>query len=224
MVDAYVNHALSGAAVPEAERPMGPQEWLFGGMTELQEPDLVQGVPIFPVELRSFGRSKISFGELRADSSLLSQWANEAHTGALEAQQGVFHAFAPIAAAAPTRIPARPVAERARDISQRGMQELANMSGPYSRAKTHLAGLLTAGLAVARQGQQQAVVPDWGQQLLASLTRVADAAGQLRAGTLQDTADLVEAANGLIACADQIQAGQATTMRQVVRSLQSTAT
>ncbi|MFE0457937.1 DUF4157 domain-containing protein [Kitasatospora sp. NPDC058965] len=92
VLEGYAHSALTGGDVRQ------DSAGAFGGMTELAGPDNVQGVPVFPVEMRSFGSNLTSFQNLRQDVGLLSAWSNEAHAGALAARQGHVAPFGPIGA------------------------------------------------------------------------------------------------------------------------------
>ncbi|WSD73446.1 DUF4157 domain-containing protein [Streptomyces sp. NBC_01591] len=80
----YTKSALQG------DQPIKPgyQAHAFGGMTELPGPDFVQGVPVIPLEMRSFGPSLTNFPDLREDVGLLEKWSREAFDGALAARNG----------------------------------------------------------------------------------------------------------------------------------------
>ncbi|MET9657765.1 DUF4157 domain-containing protein [Streptomyces sp. NPDC006510] len=84
ILNTYATSALKG------EEPIksGSQNYAFGGMTELPRPDNVQGVPVVPLELRSFGPSLTNFQDLRGDVGLLEKWSREAFDGALAARNG----------------------------------------------------------------------------------------------------------------------------------------
>ncbi|MFE4337505.1 hypothetical protein ACFRQM_52060, partial [Streptomyces sp. NPDC056831] len=95
VLENYARSALTGGTARQDAAEA------FGGMTQLDGPDHVQGVPVFPVEMRTFGPSLTDFGNLRQDVSLLSQWSNEALTGAVDAHNGIHAPFEPITATAP---------------------------------------------------------------------------------------------------------------------------
>ncbi|MGO4634872.1 DUF4157 domain-containing protein [Streptomyces sp. 2RAF24] len=123
----------------------------FGAMTVLNDrkarEETVDGIPIVPLELRRFGRQKVSFDELQHDADLLKDWSTEALRGA---QQATDHAgpLPDISAPAPVAPPveAAPVdyGRRIADACQAGRTALRRMnesgrSTPYpaggSRAK-----------------------------------------------------------------------------------------
>lgn len=112
VLENYARSALTGGT---ARQDAGEA---FGGMTQLEGPDHVQGVPVFPVEMRTFGPSLTSFDNLRQDVSLLSQWSNEALTGAVNARNGSHAPFEPITAAAPQAQPARPYPDVVREACE----------------------------------------------------------------------------------------------------------
>ncbi|MEV7278375.1 DUF4157 domain-containing protein [Streptomyces sp. NPDC093111] len=94
----------------------------FGAMTVLSDAkakqEKVGGIPIVPLELRRFGRKKVSFDELEQDAGLLKDWSTEALTGA---QQATDHAgpLPTIEAPAPVAPPVAPApVDYARGIAQ----------------------------------------------------------------------------------------------------------
>lgn len=112
----YAQSALTGGDVRQ-DSPAA-----FGGMTQLEDPDRVQGVPVFPVELRTFGPNLTSFDNLRQDVDLLSQWSNEALTGAVNARNGVHAPFGPIEATAPGTTQAQPYPDVVREAYEEAMK------------------------------------------------------------------------------------------------------
>ncbi|MFD4942604.1 DUF4157 domain-containing protein [Streptomyces sp. NPDC058409] len=84
ILETYATSALQGEQPIES----GSQNYAFGGMTELPGPDNVQGVPVVPLEMRSFGPSLTNFQDLRGDVGLLENWSQEAFAGALAARNG----------------------------------------------------------------------------------------------------------------------------------------
>ncbi|GHB36888.1 hypothetical protein GCM10010331_25380 [Streptomyces xanthochromogenes] len=87
----YLDEALSGIAefLPDPDgRLVGPQEREFGGMTELTSLDSPGGVPVVPLEFRSFGVGMASFADIRQDAGHLEDWSRRAHGTAAKARTG----------------------------------------------------------------------------------------------------------------------------------------
>ncbi|MGC4982410.1 DUF4157 domain-containing protein [Streptomyces sp. DT193] len=112
----YAHSALTGGDARQDDPTA------FGGMTQLNSPDLVQGVPVFPVELRTFGPNLTSFDNLRQDVRLLSQWSNDALTGAVNARNGVHAPFGLIEATAPGAAQAQPYPDVVRGAYEEAMK------------------------------------------------------------------------------------------------------
>ncbi|CAM5239431.1 eCIS core domain-containing protein [Streptomyces narbonensis] len=111
-LNTYLREALSGIAefLPPADDPnrlVGPQERAFGGMTELTSLDSPGGVPVVPLEFRSFGVGMASFADLRQDVGHLENWSKAAHGTAAKARSGEQQReFTPIEVTAPWSVAA----------------------------------------------------------------------------------------------------------------------
>ncbi|MEU7073750.1 DUF4157 domain-containing protein [Streptomyces narbonensis] len=111
-LNTYLREALSGIAefLPAPDDPnrlVGPQERAFGGMTELPSLDSPGGVPVVPLEFRSFGVGMASFADIRQDVGHLENWSRAAHGTAAKARSGQEQrAFAPIEVTAPWSVAA----------------------------------------------------------------------------------------------------------------------
>ncbi|WP_280670603.1 MULTISPECIES: DUF4157 domain-containing protein [unclassified Kitasatospora] len=138
----------------------------FGGMTELDGLDMVGGVPIVPLEMRSFGPSLTGFANLRRDAGLLSDWSNEAFHGAQQARAQQARAgqqapLTPIEATAPVPEIFRNVVNQA---YQEGLALAGNTTVPFIR---NAFSILQSAQTMALQGQPpQGHEVAWGNGLM----------------------------------------------------------
>jgi hypothetical protein len=191
-LDRYLNEALSGIAeflpVPggDPDRRVGPQEREFGGMTELTSLDSPDGVPVVPLEFRSFGVGMASFADIRQDVGHLEDWSRRTHETAAKARNGEQQReYAPIAVTAPWRVAAPQAApqpsheQRFAASSERCRQIYERRSGDPTIAA--LAPFLRAAGVLAMQGGN----PQGPAETLAALEHV-----MTHGGTLADVQEI----------------------------------
>ncbi|WP_265868175.1 DUF4157 domain-containing protein [Streptomyces sp. SKN60] len=185
----------------------------FGAMTVLSDArakqEKVGDIPIVPLELRKFGRQKVTFDELGQDVELLTQWSREALAGAQQAAVNPTANLADISAPAPSA-PSAPVRQSlAAGIAalctngSRTLQEM-NSRTPYgaggSAGKLPLVlNLVFKELATVAGG----ITPDHSQEVVLKLHEHAKAlnkaAKDLSGGTKPSVGPLLDAVADAVA-------------------------
>ncbi|MEU8763161.1 DUF4157 domain-containing protein [Streptomyces sp. NPDC048659] len=184
-LDQYLTEALSGIAqfLPTPDDPnrlVGPQERAFGGMTELTSLDSPGGVPVVPLEFRSFGVGLASFDDIRQDAGHLENWSRTAHATAAKARSGEEQrAYEPIGVAAPWHA-AAPQAAPQLSYEQQFTQSLERCRQIYQQRSTErtvaaLAPLLQVASVLATKGGN----PQGPAETLAALEHVMANGGPL---------------------------------------------